>query len=227
MSLQQLKARAVPTDFARSPKPRHRGEAMGLWAVSYSDLLMVLLAFFVMYFEYGEKESTEIIRNLSRDLTQTRNPNSAYSGEPIGPEPLVGPNAVAQVGKLLKDDGFHAEPGKKPGTLVVHFPENYYELGKYEIRGQQEEWMQQLLRVLLPQKKRISIVFIGHADTLAFNKNAKIIDSNLVLSNLRGARAAEYALLHGFDPRMVSSQGVGEYRRASRTLSVQIEERPQ
>src|SRR5690606_8978245 len=100
----------------------------------------------------------------------------------------------------LEGTGFEIEQASLKGSLIVHFPDKFFKPGQYQLGPWQQKRMQKLLDILEPHRDRIDVVFIGHTDSQAISKGkGKVVDSNLVLSNLRAARSAEFALLKGFD----------------------------
>ncbi len=81
------------------------GENM-MWAVSYSDLLMVLLSFFVLFFSYGEKEKEtkdSITRMVRRFETVTAPVDATATTVAKAPAvtPEVAPKAEPVAEKLL------------------------------------------------------------------------------------------------------------------------------
>jgi len=110
--------------------------------------------------------------------------------------------------------------------LIVHFPDNIYALGEFRLtpRGQTE--VNRVMELIKPYSDKVAVVFVGHTDDFPVTMfHQHIIDSNIVLSNLRSSYAVNYAVQKGFDPRWVSAQGVAEYSRNTRSLSVRIMER--
>lgn len=208
--------RFVPT---RKPRPEV-GESQG-WAVSYSDLLMVLLAFFTLYFEFGEKKSMAILRTIASELDRGGQTSAApRAGTGDAPTPGI-PNLRSE---FLKE-GFSVNYSELSGSLTIDFPDAFYGPGEFQLEKKQKAVLGKVLQVLNAHKEKLSLTFIGHTDAQAVRRGKdKILDSNLVLSNLRGARAAEFALLRGYQPTQVSSEGVGPHRRQSRSLSVKISE---
>lgn len=196
------------------------GEMTG-WAVSYSDLLMVLLAFFLLYFQFGEKESASIIKSVIRDLD-----SHGASGGAGGQSGNAAALSASSLRSALESKGLEMEAQGMNGTVTVHFAANFFGPGQYQLGRQQQEKLAEVFDLLAPYQEKVDLVFIGHTDTSALAPaRGRVVDSNLVLSNLRAARAAEFALLKGYDPQFVSSEGVGQYRRATRSLSIRIGER--
>lgn len=219
----RTRRRFVPTRKFRAES----GEMTG-WAVSYSDLLMVLLAFFILYFRFGDQESASILHSVVRDLDSS---GQTKGGVPGGGLAKLASgqgerNSAGNLKGVLEQSGFAIEQSALNDSLIVHFPDGFFRPGQYQVGPMQQKRLIKLLNVLEPHRDALDLVFIGHTDSAAIAPGkGKFVDSNLVLSNLRAARAAEFALLKGFDPRHVSSEGVGEFRRSMRSISLKVVER--
>ena len=249
-----------------------------LWAVSYSDMLMLLISFFVIYFEIADAkklDSSKYVDPLTRiilalkggtnSIVDKKPEDKAQSessavlnakGENLkegnGTTAFVG-NALneATVGKDVESStvgGVKAE-GKPVGIfalvdilkkqnpklnlktnelmreVVVDFPEDSFTKGDFEVRSGLRKDLKLVLEKIIPFKDEVTLIFVGHSDTVPLRKKdgiRKIVDSNLILSNLRAGRAAEVALQMQFSPEFVSTQGMGEYSRNTRSLSLSI-----
>lgn len=268
-----------------------------LWAVSYSDLLMVLLCFFVVYFNFSDafKESAveRIVNVLNEKYTKptvglglagqpAKGKNSGFlNGENIfagdregdassgkcggalsGGLEECGPTAkgkaqvsievgsggatrrVAATGLSGGGVGANGSAGVaginsqlnvfKDSTQVqqdirgvlIDFPDNMFKMGQYSLTKKMQEEITKVLDVVKLHKDDVMVTFIGHTDEIPVKSaGGSVIDTNFVLSNLRAAKAVEFAVETGFDPRWVTAQGVGEHLRMTRSLSLRISER--
>ena len=116
----------------------------------------------------------------------------------------------------------HAFPGS---AAAIDCPDNIYRNGKYNISDTHKKQLVELFEAIKPYQEHINLVFIGHTDQTPIKSKFGVIESNLILSHLRAAKAVEFAIEKGFDPMWVSSQGLSEYTRNTRSLSVRIMER--
>jgi flagellar motor protein MotB len=200
-----------------------------LWAISYSDLLMVLMTFFILFFKFGSlMTKVSPLDGVLRKLKQ--NGGYAAGSRGIASENAGGLNSavplpIQAVAGRFSDGKLNFKVIGKGRELLVDFPDNFYPLGQYVISDLQKIELLKTLELLLPFKETVSLTFIGHTDDLPLTRSNQIINSNLVLSNLRASRAAEFALLQGFDPSWVSTRGVGQYQRRQRSLSLLVSER--
>jgi flagellar motor protein MotB len=285
-----------PSEEIQAPLRRRRRSTMHHedgegWAVSYSDMLMVLMSFFIIFFNLDDSPPSHLsglLENLRNDslsfelkdegesknhddlklkAASKRSPASVikesktdggalgktltnfFSGSSIEskdikakgdgspnnletmPTGLKGGIAFKKIEpKKLKDDKWSKilndkESSNYKGGVVIDFRNNLYPLGQYELKKDSKKEIERVLKLIEPYKEGLSIVFIGHSDSVPVTSKRKTIDSNMILSTLRAAKAVEYAVEKGFDPLWVSSQGLAEYTRNTRSLSIRVMER--
>ncbi|MGK5084271.1 flagellar motor protein MotB [Bdellovibrionota bacterium FG-1] len=230
-----------PRSKRHLPLPKRRREEIFedpmqfLWAISYSDLLMVLMSFFVMYFEMSDMPENspikEIILTLKKDATA-----GGMGVAAAKPPPTATPGATLGEGgpkrELFKQltsvlSGEKVSLRQFGEEMVAELPDDIFGVGHYNLDGRIKGELARILQLLTPYRDKISVTFVGHTDASAFARGAhtQVVDSNLVLSNLRAVRAVEIALQMGFDPARVFSEGASEHSRHTRSLSIRITER--
>lgn len=227
----------MPTQLDKLPEVDFRKDGEDslqfLWAVSYSDLLLVMLTFFIIFYQYSDSFSKSPLEKIVVKLkTEANAVEAGVQGEGTASR---GPATSEQITFMSLEslrnqvkNGTTPNMGKENyrGGLVVNLSENIYKPAEFNMTPQIQSELKAILDVVKPQADKLALTFIGHADDKPVVRvGANVIDSNLVLSNLRAARAVQFAVAEGFDPRWIAAQGVGEYRRNSRSLSVQIVER--
>lgn len=209
-----------------------------LWAVSYSDLLMVLMSFFVIYFSFddtpaGKNNMLSIVAGLkgqpvvsvpqdSTDPTRTKEggPLAGIANGPGSGNFTRGSEQSFQ--EKLKSLGVRIDaPGK---MLILHMEPNIFLPGQYQMTPEIEKRLSELTAVLLPHKDEIDIVVVGHTDSVSVHKSTnRYLSNNFDLSSLRALRALQVLLSQGFSEEQVSAQGAGENERNSRSLSLKIQ----
>ena len=208
-----------------------------LWAVSYTDLLMVLISFFVIFFQLTPSLAPTPVESVTLSLK-----NEFSTLKPTQPRPNF-ENADTnfdirrEITFSSVEDWDHAnlkaDPhGKKEmgvfhdRGIVIDFPDNFYRAGTYALGEAQKEELKKVLEAIKPHSDALVLTFIGHSDQSPMKaKQGAVIDSNLVLSNLRAAKAVEFAVTQGFNPRTVVSQGADMFSRNTRSLSLRLVER--
>lgn len=190
-----------------------------LWAISYSDLLMVLMCFFIIYAEFSNLKKSDPILNVMKDEKVVQTGSRDLSGKLITFKSVVLSEIVGQFddASLLKQ--------KDRSSLLVHLPEDVFRSGQFDLNSSLKKRLNHISKILTPYKDDVSVVFIGHTDQTPMKSNRRIIDSNFALSNLRAAKAVQYFVQQGYDPAFVSGQGVAEFDRQTRSISLRISER--
>lgn len=213
------------------------------WAVSYSDLLMVLMSFFIVYFNINNEKSNKrdhlhsLILKLekigklehvvlpqvgtNKDKLRLRlNTNEEANRIPssINLDTIAGniSNGFTKNGELNKI-------GKL--EIDIDLPKDIYETGKFEINNQVQGELRKVLSLVKDDIDSIQLVIIGHTDKLPFHKNNKnIVNNNLILSSLRAAKAVEFLVGNGLPESKVFVQGLNDQPRNTRSLSVRLRE---
>lgn len=207
----------------RSGALRAEVDSSAIWAVSYSDLLMVLLAFFILYFRFGENNAQTLLQKLSVDVGQKLGTGTAAAASA---QNAPGATGIRELGRTLSVQGLKVTQSGEPSTLTVEFPDDFFPPGRFRLSNASRDLLRQVFERIAPQRDHLAFVFIGHTDEIALRAKAHdLIDSNLALSNMRALEAAKFAIASGMDPRDVATQGTGEYQRRARSLSLRISER--
>lgn len=239
----------------RIGKKRHIEEEAESWAVSYADLLMVLMSFFIVFFnidDSGEKTIVDIIaRGFKKD--DARIPAGGRGSELgvlKGLEEAINKNGSKikvyhQVGDLenafgnAKEnsesdpmsgvDALMKEKQKKEVMaqrgLLIELSDDIFHIGAYELNSYVKNEIDQVLAGLDQYKNEIQIVAIGHADKIPMSASRKVIDSNFILASLRASKAVKYITSKGFDPYWVSGKAVSVENRSTRSLSIRVVKR--
>ncbi len=209
----------------------HEDENAHLWAVSYSDFLMALLAFFILFFSIDPKSQNQVILNLAQEFAKKP---GVFSGSGMGD----GPGGSAQ----SLSNTTTTSPGRMPtsvfsslssldvkvandkGSLVVNFPDDIYRAGKHTLRDDKKKVMESFFELLRPYEGKVNIYFEGHADSspLKIHRNNVVVD-NFVLSSLRANTVLSLARNSGFSDKHMFIQAASSNVRNSRSLSVRIE----
>ncbi len=216
-----------------------------LWAVSYCDLLMVLMCFFILFFQLSSPEAPSVLENILLSLKGQNIPQATvHDGTGVmrtGVDATIGggsdfdkltPNLskvthiLSEIAQKLKGQDVKILSDLDGKVISIDLAENIYAMGQYSFPPQDRSKLEEILKIVLPYAGAVNLTFVGHSDpTPIAVHRGKVIDSNLVLSSLRATRAVEIALRLGFDPRWTNSQGAGEYNRKTRSLSIRVAER--
>ncbi|MFM6928381.1 MAG: flagellar motor protein MotB [Bdellovibrio sp.] len=192
-------------------------ENQHLWALSYADFLMALLAFFILFFSIDEPKRDNFMRTIavqfaSNGLSGDRNPAAMEAG--------FDKDFMDHVQKL------NVTAVVKGHDLLIEFPLNFFSAGKYTLNSTQRATMNQLLSVLKPYSGKLNIYFEGHTDNQpVVRSRTAYMKDNFNLSTLRASSALEYAKKSGFEEKHLFIAGMSSNVRNSRTLSLRLEAR--
>jgi flagellar motor protein MotB len=205
------------------------GENM-MWAVSYSDLLMVLLSFFVLFFSYGEKEKetkdsiTKMVRRFETvtapvDGTATTVAKAPATAPAPKAEPVTEKLTLSQqLLKVLPSD--RIQSNLDGDSIILRFGLNAYAPGQVRPPTAIQPQLNQLANILKPYLDEVDIVVVGHADTQKVRRYRKRFSDNLEVSLARSVRAVRYLENLGIPLTKMRSLGTGDQEIASRTISI-------
>lgn len=204
-----------------------------LWALSYVDLLMVLMSFFILYFNFSDK--VEQINPKHHDNVTSTPPRQedrtlskvtvSLKAQGFGTSPrALSAQRVRE--SLGNGEGFIVRAEAQGESLVLEFNEELYGPGSFRLDGDAQAIVRDVLAKLKPHAGEVALTFIGHSDSAPVQASrSTAVDSNFALSGLRAAHALALAMELGFDARHVAAQGTADVLRGSRTLSILVKGR--
>ncbi len=220
----------------RSPRSElvETGENM-MWAVSYSDLLMVLLSFFILFFSYDQKEKetkdsiTKMVRRFETVTAPVEGSATTVAQAPsVAPAPQAEPVAEKvtlsqQLLKVLPADRIQAN--LDGDSIILRFGLNAYAPGQVRPPTAIQPQLNQLADILKPYLDEVDIVVVGHADTQKVRRYRKRFSDNLEVSLARSVRAVRYLENLGIPLAKMRSLGTGDQEISSRTISIILKPR--
>lgn len=193
------------------------------WAVSYSDLLMVLMSFFVLYFAFDDKKGglQEVYWNLSgkQAKVMSEQKHAILTEGVVGRIPA---NFDANLLSVLKGfDGVKLEGREE--ILLIHLPDALYYPGQVEVKDHKKQIVTNLVRKLLPHSKNINLTVVGHSDSTPLTKIKNYyIKDNFSLSAMRASRVISELMEGGFPKEQLYIRAGAQNLRNTRSLSFQI-----
>lgn len=197
----------------------HEDENSHLWAVSYSDFLMALLSFFILFFSMDEPLDKEkpFLKMISQ-LTV-----SPVAGNGLRVENNDSRLPAGVVDALQKLD---IKLLKEKDSFVVDFPNDFYNSGEHNINLARKNIIVSFLNLIKPYQDHVNLYFEGHTDDTPLQKHKNdIVVDNFVLSSLRASSALGIARGIGFSEKNMYIQAASSNVRNSRSLSIRIEPR--
>ncbi len=135
-----------------------------LWAISYSDFLMALLAFFILFFSMDDKKQSQLVLDIASSFSSAKGQGhkAGVGGEKDGSQTSDASRLPAQFADIFKHLNVKATIEKE--SVVINFPDDFFENGRYSLTGAQQETITDVLEKLKPFQSRIDLYFEGHTD---------------------------------------------------------------
>ena len=189
------------------------------WAVSYSDLLMVLMSFFIVFFKINDEESvrqesfnnvllklekvatvkkvTKVEDKLDRNSETAKKSNRTIVNIELGKN-TSNTRELASFSKKLKADNVsesfkgnknEATVGNEKLEINIDLANNLYGLGMYDVNSEVQKQLDKIINIVKNDISGLQLIIIGHTDKLRFNKASKGVINNNLI--LSSLRAAK------------------------------------
>jgi flagellar motor protein MotB len=191
------------------------GESMG-WAVSYADLLMVLLSFFTLYFSFNDSAENSRADQLSRIAMGMR-------GEKAGSQSFESKSVdekVSDIASVFNIPGMKLVERKD--SLVVDLDNGVFRSGRFQVEPELKKQIDIVLERLNPYKDKIMITIIGHADSRPMGRKNELLEDNFDLSSARALKVLKYFVAQGFPENHAAARAASSYDRDARAISIEI-----
>ena len=204
-----LQKRSIPTETGNE-----------IWLLTLSDLLMLLLIFFVLLFavilhRQNQAVATPLPPAPLKPVMQTPLANAHPSlpeAVPDTPPKETTASLEADLAGLLRENqneqGVTVE--RRSHSIIVTFPERIlFDSGKSQLKDSVQPQLEKVALFLLDHPD-VSIEIHGHTDDRPISNQR--FPSNWELSADRATRVAKALVRLGTDPARLSVRGFGEYR---------------
>lgn len=202
---------------SRKKHEEHHGEGHG-WAVSYADLLMVLLCFFIMYFKMEEESPDAASDALARISLAIRGDEGAAKA---APQKKPGTDTgVSDLASILKIEGVRITEHKN--HLVIDLEQSSFKSGQYKLSTDVKKQVDDVLKVLEAHKENVMVTVIGHADKKMMRKKRDLLEDNFDLSAARALTVLKYIRKQGFPENRASARAASSFDRDARSVSFEV-----
>lgn len=192
----------------------------GSWAISYGDMITVLMSFFILYFSMDPKEHDDklLTQSLVAALQQQELPKDIknYIPESIRLGKEVDGESLDE--KIIKVLG--AKITRIGVKLIVEFPEvSFFDSGKIDIRPDAHQALVLFVQRYLPYSGGFNLGVQAYTDKtpVKFIEGRRFRD-NLELSALRSVAAMRTLQHAGIPINDMKLSGFGEYRKIFKIL---------
>ncbi len=235
-------------------RPRQAGELETedslefLWAVSYSDMLLVLMSFFVLYFSVNDNVKNEVLDQITlamkdniqaHDIVSKDLKNAVISGKVgAGNNIMSGGTVASQVAAIeeakktfnimigeINDENFKVSSNSSiERGITIELPDQMFGKAKYKVNKKHRQMLTKFYNLIEKHKDKIIITVIGHTDSSKLvTLDPEVAASNMGLSTLRAVSSANYLNQLGLSNDSVEVKGVGDSIRNTRSISFHIQ----
>lgn len=173
----------------------------GSWAISYGDMITLLLSFFVIFFSFDFKKENEqkleesAIRNIALMDTSVPGENGLSENDTTQVEEL---NEITTVVK------------KDKNNLVIFFKgANFFDSGETNINFYGQTLLEKFVTKYLPYAGKFKLKIQAFTDNQPVNQNTHRYKDNVELSALRSISVMRYLQKNGIPLNRVEIGGKG------------------
>lgn len=237
---------SVMMEETRSKRPAGEGANSQGWAISYADLLMVLLCLFIGLSVVDDSDRTG--DNLLREISVSFKKGESVAGKTVtgdaggnltvdakegmkGGASKEAKNLEATIYEslsfTLEKIGVRSELVQERNEILLKFETNLYEKGAINLNDESKAKLEEVLVSLDAYKGKIDLSVVGHTDrTPVRQMRTTAIQENIDLAVLRASNATKWIRDRGFpaeDLRIEVSDPQADDRRS---LSLHVRVKP-
>jgi chemotaxis protein MotB len=182
-------------------------DAEGSWAISYGDMLTLLLAFFILFFSIDPQKTKD--GSLARALMMTLSPLTELSAKPLVAEEITQSTQTHLSHEIVEE--FGAEISQDGNRIIVQFPGiSFFGTAKTDLSSIGQEKLDEFAKLYTPFAGTHFLNIMGYADERPLKSRSSAARDNLELSALRAVAALRQLQLSGIplDRMRLGGQGV-------------------
>ena len=200
-----------------------------VWAVSYADLLMVLMSFFVIFYEAkNESADKSSLHQIAVSLglkNETQGPLQDQTSQPTNPKELdSNKTGSLKVFERLKSS-FGTKVDMEGDILTVHFDSEMFPTASYSLNAEAKQQLQRFSQIIKDQTKDLQITVVGHTDNRKLRFRNKYLADNFDLSSLRALSVVRLLVSEGLPAASLSAQGSADNQLAQRSMTITIKQK--
>lgn len=192
-------------------------DSEGSWAVSYGDMVTLLLTFFIIFFTTDPKQGTKQRVELKISLIETLKNKTSNSESGNQEDINVGNNKEDGIDKkILKNWGGVAH--EKGNHIIIEFPYiTFFKSGYIKLTPQGQKAITDFVKIYMPYAGNYNIGIRAYADKHKVRKGNRYKD-NLELSALRSIATTRILQSAGVPLNRIRTGGYGELMLTAKEL---------
>jgi chemotaxis protein MotB len=208
----------------RKRRSEDERENLERWLITYSDLITLLLAFFIMMYTFSKQDTqrhqevSERLKAIFRGESGVVGAGSATAPKDVNapPGPAGGGEIEAELEKQIAAMGDANDEGHKisvfrdeRGIVIRIMDRAFFDEGKAELKETAKSALRKIVPILEKSNNQVRIE--GHTDDMPINTVE--FKSNWELSTRRATEVVRHLIeKYGFLPHRISASGYAEYR---------------
>ncbi len=190
---------------------QHSGEHGGdNWAISYGDMVTLLLAFFVLFFSTtkASPDITVVVEELKKEFKQVDVPK---------PTMVWGANDRKPTSEMNLDE-LGVKMNVQGNKVIVEFPKvSFFDTGSYQLTKDGESAIRRFGGVLKKFTSKMRVVVRGYTDNRPVkHTSGRVFKDNLELSSLRAIAALRVMNKEGIPYHLLRIGGYGESDKSAK-----------
>lgn len=209
-------------------------DSEGSWAVSYGDMITLLLTFFIIFFSIKPIDSASgpnknaglqiaLIKALKAESSSALKSPTENSGQAGSKKELIVAEENSNQQGLSKKliDKIKGIPHLKGDEILIEFPDiSFFNTSKIELTREGEEALKEFSKVFIPYMGHFQVSIRAFTDSRKVKTtNEYRFKDNLELSALRGVAAMRLMQLSGLPLERIKVAGYGEMRTTMRDIA--------
>lgn len=185
-------------------------ESEGSWAISYGDMVTLLLMFFILFFSTDKEEDR--YRALETALLKSLAPKEASATGELNNFRIGKDNGEGVDLAVLNKWG--GEARKVGNKVVIEFPEvSFFDFGEVKVNKAGVDQLRRFVQAYLPYSGNYLLTARAFTDNVPVLKNGnKLFTDNLDLSALRAVATLRVMQQAGIPLGRMRAEGYGELR---------------
>jgi len=199
-------------------------DSEGTWAISYGDMITLLLSFFVIFYnaDFEKNKQVKLNHHLSFDIENLKPHLTTVKADPEAkkaPEQVVPGDTSASTISVNGLSDFDIKVHEVGDNLVVTFGKiSFFDSGSTEVRKETIPFLKLFTEKYLPYAGKYQLSIKGFTDKKPVRKERRNYKDNLELSVLRAVSAMRHLQKAGLPLNRMEIAGVGELRTIEKII---------
>lgn len=209
-----------PSNRRKLEEIHEEGESDGTWAISYGDMVTLLLCFFILFFTIDpQKDYRESVDAALMKILEPAAQKAKDNRSPANVEMSIGENKDQGVEPALLKK-WNGSAYKVGNRILVEFPGvSFFNSGKVDLTKDGEKSLKEFLKLYQPYMGQYKIGVRAFTDPRPVRNIPRSFRNNLELSALRSVSAIRQLSQLGVPITLLRVGGYGELKVTAQQLA--------